>query len=60
MGYRYTVVDFNSKEDVYELSCYHNDECVYFDQFVSTDEAHKVGDRFLSGENVASESAVAA
>lgn len=50
MGYRYTLVDFNSKEDVYELYCYENDECVYFDKFDATADAHVVGDKFLNGE----------
>lgn len=50
MGYRYTLVDFNAKNEKYELHCYENDDCVWIDNFDTEIEALAYSDRFLNGE----------
>lgn len=50
MGYRYTMVDYNTLNEVYDLRCYENDLCVLERSFDTEDEALDVGDKFLNRE----------
>lgn len=49
-GFRYTMVDFDYKKEVYELYCYENDKCILIEEFESEDDALDKGDRFLNHE----------
>ncbi len=48
--YRYTMVDFDTKKDQYELRCYSNDECVFVRAFDTNADALATGDKFLNRE----------
>lgn len=50
MAYRYTMVDFNTVDEVFDLRCYDNDVCVIYKSFGTEPEALKEGDKFLNGE----------
>lgn len=63
MGYRYTMVDFNTKTDSFELYCYENDVCVINKAFDYESDALDYGDKFLNdklGKAVELEATVAA
>lgn len=50
MAYRYTMVDYNTVDEVYDLRCYENDICVLYRSFGTESEALRYGDKFLNGE----------
>ena len=50
MGYRYTMVDFDTFKDQFELRCFDNDVCVLTKAFDSNTDALTYGDKFLNKE----------
>lgn len=50
MGFRYTMVDYNTKTEVFDLYCYENDICVINKAFDYETDALDFGDKFLNNK----------